>query len=67
VVIGLGALFVSGIALAASGVEAFAVSPAFLVKLGLVVLLSGNGLFLSRVEALLRRDPTRWQQAVITP
>lgn len=60
--IGLAALFLSGVALAASDVETFAASPAFLVKLGLVVLLSVNGLFMLRTERLLRREVTekRW-------
>ncbi|MBL0179478.1 MAG: hypothetical protein IPP98_10195 [Gemmatimonadetes bacterium] len=43
VMVGLAALFASGVALAASDVETFAASPAFLVKLALVVLLSVNG------------------------
>ncbi len=62
VTIGLAALFVSGVALAASDVETFSASPAFLVKLALVVLLAVNGLVMLRTEAQLRRDPTepRW-------
>lgn len=62
VTIGLAALFVSGLALAASDVETFAASTAFLVKLALVVLLAMNGLVMLRTEAQLRRDPTeaRW-------
>jgi|CXWL01.1.fsa_nt_gi hypothetical protein len=64
VMIGLAALFLSGLALAASDVETFSASPAFLVKLSLVVLLSMNGLFLVRTETLLRREPTegRWRR-----
>ncbi|MBL0178373.1 MAG: hypothetical protein IPP98_04500 [Gemmatimonadetes bacterium] len=60
--IGLAALFASGVALAASDVETFSASPAFLVKLALVALLSVNGLVMLRAERLLRRDPTdaRW-------
>ena len=58
VMIGLGALFVSGIALAASDIPTFSASPAFLVKLALVVLLSVNGLVMLRAERSLRRDPT---------
>lgn len=60
--IGLAALFASGVALAASDVETFSASPAFLVKLTLVALLSVNGLVMLRAERLLRRDPTdaRW-------
>ena len=62
VMIGLAALFASGVALAASDVETFAASPAFLVKLALVVLLSLNGLVMLRAERRLRLDPTeaRW-------
>lgn len=62
VMVGLAALFVSGLALAASDVETFSTSPAFLVKLVLVVLLAVNGLIMLRTETLLHRDPTesRW-------
>lgn len=62
VMVGLAALFLSGLALAASDVETFSASPAFLVKLALVALLGVNGLVMLRTEAMLRRDPTepRW-------
>ncbi len=56
--LGLVALVLSGIALAASDVETFSASPAFLVKLGLVLLLAVNGLVMLRAEVLLRREPT---------
>jgi hypothetical protein len=55
VIIGLTVLFLSGVALAAADIETFAASPLFIIKLGLVLLLTLNGLFLARTEHLLRR------------
>ena len=51
----LALLFASGVALAAADIEAFAASPAFWVKLGLVALLLANGAVLARTERALRR------------
>ena len=57
VLIALGFLFVSGVALAAADVDTFAKSPAFALKLVLVALLLGNGLVLTRTETALRGAP----------
>ena len=57
VLIALGFLFVSGVALATADVDTFAKSPAFAVKLVLVALLLGNGFVLTRTEAALRGAP----------
>jgi hypothetical protein len=55
VIIGLAALFLSGVALAAADVGTFAKSPVFLIKLLCVFLLCINGAFLARTEHCLRR------------
>lgn len=57
VLFALGALFVSGAALAAADVETFLVSPLFWIKMGLVTLLLLNGLGLAQAEARWRRSP----------
>ena len=57
VLIALGFLFVSGVALATADVDTFAKSPAFALKLVLVALLLGNGFVLTRTEAALRGVP----------
>lgn len=64
VLIALGALFVTGLALALADVETFAASPTFLLKLALVALLCLNGAFLYRTETSLRRHATerRWRR-----
>ncbi len=64
VLIALGVLFVTGVALALADVATFAESPTFFVKLGLVALLCANGGFLYRTESLLRREATerRWRR-----
>ncbi|HEX2611679.1 MAG TPA: hypothetical protein VHK68_11765 [Gemmatimonadales bacterium] len=54
VLIALGALFASGVALAAADVETFAKSPVFILKLAIVALLLGNGAVLQRTERTLR-------------
>jgi len=54
VLIALGALFASGVALAAADVETFAKSPVFILKLTIVALLLGNGAVLQRTERTLR-------------
>ncbi len=56
VVIALFVITLSGLALAAADFETFITSPAFWVKIGLVVLLLGNGLLFMRTETRLRRD-----------
>lgn len=62
VLLGLAALFVSGLAMATADIPTFAASTAFLVKIALVALLCLNGAFLVRTEQLLRREATagRW-------
>jgi len=57
VLIALGVLFVSGVALATADVDTFAKSPAFAAKLVLVALLLTNGFFLARTETALRAAP----------
>lgn len=68
VLLGLGALFISGLLQLTADIETFAVSPIFWTKMGLVVLLMGNGYRLMRTERALRardaidnRDPL-WRQ-----
>ena len=55
VLLALGVLFVSGVALAGADVETFAASPIFWIKLGVVALLLLNGAVLARTEHELRR------------
>ena len=55
VVSALMVLFLSGVAMAAADVETFAKSPVFAAKLGVVVLLLINGLYLWRTERSLER------------
>ena len=50
VLVALTVLFASGVAMATADVETFAVSPYFWVKMGLVVTLLANGLYLTNVE-----------------
>lgn len=57
VLIGLGAIFVSGVLQATADVETFGKSPVFLVKMILVALLGVNGVALQRTETALR-EPT---------
>ena len=56
--IALGTLFISGLALATADVKTFAHSPVFLLKMTLVTLLLINGTFLVRTERSLRQNPT---------
>ncbi len=58
VLLALGVLFVSGVALAGADVETFAASPIFWLKLGVVALLLLNGAVLARTEHELRHLPT---------
>jgi hypothetical protein len=58
VLIALGVLFVSGLALATADVKTFAHSVVFLVKMSLVALLLINGTFLVHTERALRREAT---------
>ena len=55
VLLALGVLFVSGVALAGADVEAFTASPVFWIKLGVVALLLLNGAVLAQTEHELRR------------
>ena len=57
VLLALGVLFVSGVALAGADVETFAASPIFWLKLGVVAHLLLNGAVLARTEHELRRLP----------
>jgi hypothetical protein len=57
--IALAAMFASGLLLAAADVETFATSPVFWIKLGLVVLLLGNGYRLTVTESKLRQRASR--------
>lgn len=54
VLIALGVMFASGLALATADVKTFAVAPLFWVKLGFVALLLTNGAVLARTEGWLR-------------
>ena len=54
VLLALGVLFLSGVALAAADIETFLGSPIFAIKLLLVTLLLANGLVLVRTERALR-------------
>jgi hypothetical protein len=56
VLIALALLFVTGIAMIASDVATFVVSPVLWIKLGLVALLVINGVVLERTETTLRAD-----------
>ncbi|MES2124928.1 MAG: hypothetical protein V4503_09625 [Gemmatimonadota bacterium] len=65
VLIGLGVLFISGVALAAADVETFAHSWMFVVKLAFVTLLTLNGIVLALTERRLRRgqdEPRLWRR-----
>jgi hypothetical protein len=54
VLLALGVMFLSGVALAAADLETFAGSPIFLLKLILVTFLLANGAILERTERALR-------------
>lgn len=56
VLIALGFQFFSGIAMLASDIRTFVVSPVLWIKLGLVALLLINGVVLVRTETALRRS-----------
>jgi len=54
VIMGLSVTLVSGLLLLAADVEAFLPSPLFWLKMGLITVLLGNGLWLARTEEALR-------------
>ena len=58
VLIALGILFVTGVAMVASDVVTFLTSPVLWIKLSLVTLLVINGVVLERIESALRRNGT---------
>lgn len=70
VLIALGVLFISGLAMVTADIETFLTSPVLWVKLGLVTLLVLNGVVLERTETELRRNgsaghgppPDRWSR-----
>jgi uncharacterized membrane protein len=53
VVVGLVIVFLSGVLLFGADVETYVASPAFWIKMGLIVLLLGNGLVMQRAEGWL--------------
>ncbi|MEP6591486.1 MAG: hypothetical protein ABJC19_09910 [Gemmatimonadota bacterium] len=67
VLIALGVLFVSGLALAAADIPTYSKSVEFLVKLSFVTVLCINGAFLSVTEGQLRRAaaPPHWRRLYI--
>ncbi len=61
VLVGLAALFLSGLLLFAADVETFLYSRVFWLKMGLIVLLLANGALFQRVDARLKRgESDRW-------
>ncbi len=59
---GLSVTFLSGILLAAADVETYATLPAFWIKMGLIALLLGNGLFMQRTEHALTTGTPAWRR-----
>lgn len=57
VILGLAVVVVTGMAMLLSDVRTFLPSPVFWLKMGLLVLLLGNGLQLQRAERRLLADP----------
>jgi uncharacterized membrane protein len=62
VVSGLIVTFVSGLLLAAADVETYATLPAFWIKMGLIVLLLGNGYTMLRAERALAEGTAAWRR-----
>jgi len=58
VLVALVVVFLTGLLLTAADLETFLASPAFWVKMGLIVLLVANGAVLTRTEAAIRRTPS---------
>jgi hypothetical protein len=58
VLVALMVVFLSGLLLTAADFKTFVASPAFWVKMGLIVLLVVNGAVLTRTEAAIRRTPS---------
>ena len=63
---GLSVTFLSGLLLAAADVETYATLPAFWVKMGLIALLLGNGLFMQRAERALSSGTPAWRRLHVT-
>jgi hypothetical protein len=59
VLIGLGLTFVSGLLLLGADVKTFLPAPLFWIKMGVIVLLLGNGAMLQQAETRLRLGTTR--------
>ncbi len=59
---GLSLTFLSGLMLAAADVETYATLPAFWIKMGLIALLLGNGLFMQRAEQALTSGAPAWRR-----
>jgi len=59
---GLSLTFVSGLLLAAADVETYATLPAFWLKMGLILLLLGNGVLMQRTERSLSAGQPAWNR-----
>jgi uncharacterized membrane protein len=59
---GLSITFLSGLLLAAADVETYATLPAFWVKMGLIVLLLGNGVSMQSAERALAAGAAAWRR-----
>ena len=66
VIWGLSVTFLSGLMLAAADVETYATLPAFWIKMGLIALLLGNGLFMQRAEHALASGTPAWRRLHVT-
>ena len=63
---GLSVTFLSGLMLAAADVETYATLPAFWIKMGLIGLLLGNGLFMQHAERVLSAGTPAWRRLHVT-
>ena len=59
---GLSLTFASGLLLAAADVETYATLPAFWLKMGLILLLLGNGILMQRTERSLSVGQPAWRR-----
>ena len=59
---GLSLTFLSGLLLAAADVETYATLPAFWLKMGLILLLLGNGVLMQRTERSLSSGEPVWRR-----
>ena len=62
VIVGLSVTFLSGLLLAAADVETYATLPAFWIKMTLIGLLLGNGLWMQRSERALAEGTPAWRR-----